>query len=138
MNKYVQSASNLQINSIFFLASHTKLLLYYQQMFSITIPKFQKKKNKLFSFLKPIFLCSLLTTLPQNQPLKHFYQTLHCQESPKNTKQNQSYSTILTAITQMHTSNLLEPLTYNKLHKFISTKEEQYLSTNYFSIVFCL
>jgi hypothetical protein len=44
----------------------------------------------------------------------------------KNPKQNQSYSTILTSIAQMHTSNLLEPLTCNKqLHIFTSTQEKK-------------
>ncbi len=88
-----------------------------------------KKKKRCLVFQKLNFLCFLLTIFPQNQLLKYFRQTHYHQEP----------SRIQNKITQMHTIDLPKPLTCNKqLHKFISTQEEEFLSTNYSFVVFCL
>jgi hypothetical protein len=102
--------------------------LDYWQMLSITNAK-PKKKKRCLVFQKLNFLCFLLTIFPQNQLLKYFRQTHYHQEP----------SRIQNKITQMHTIDLPKPLTCNKqLHKFISTQEEEFLSTNYSFVVFCL
>jgi hypothetical protein len=77
---------------------------------------------------------SAIETFLPNSPLPKNHESQN-----QNTKQNQSYSIILTSITQKHTSKSSRTINLQQTttHIYIHTRRRIYLSTNYYSIVFC-